>query len=29
MKTVEIRAGHDAMVMAADRLSDMLDADSV
>jgi pimeloyl-ACP methyl ester carboxylesterase len=29
MKMVEIKAGHDAMVMAADRLSDMLDADSV
>ena len=28
MKTVEIRTGHDAMVMVPDRLADLLDADS-
>jgi hypothetical protein len=27
-KMVEIRSGHDAMVIAADRLADMLDAES-
>jgi len=28
MKTVEIAAGHDAMVIAPERLADMLDADA-
>ena len=29
MKTVEIKTGHDAMVTMPEKLTDMLDADSV